>query len=128
MSYSVGFTSKSVKIREKEGLSIKQTAQRFHLGTASITRWLKRIEPAPCSSRRRKIDKEAFIKQAEQYPDADAVSTRPGGSFRGADVKKMGALTYKKALRHPEADKEARLLFQDKIVGHQKQGKSLLYR
>ncbi|WP_174888683.1 hypothetical protein [Candidatus Hamiltonella defensa] len=43
MSYSVGFTSKSVKIREKEGLSIKQTAQRFHLGTTSITRWLKRV-------------------------------------------------------------------------------------
>ncbi|ASV34471.1 transposase [Candidatus Hamiltonella defensa] len=70
MSYSVDFRQKVLKIREKEGLSIKQTAQCFHVGTASITRGLKLIEPAPCSSRRRKIDKEAFIKEVEQYPDA----------------------------------------------------------
>lgn len=64
-----------------------------------------RIEPAPCSSRRRKIDKEAFIKQAEQYPDADAVSTRPGGSFRGADVKKMGPRPIKKLCVIPRQTK-----------------------
>lgn len=52
MSYSVDLRKKVLKIREKGGLSIKQTAQRFHLSTASITRWLKRIEPASCSSRR----------------------------------------------------------------------------
>ncbi|ATW30787.1 hypothetical protein BJP41_09900 (plasmid) [Candidatus Williamhamiltonella defendens] len=78
---------------------IKQTAQRFHRSTASITRWLKRIEPAPCSSRRRKIDKEALIKDVEDYPDAyqRERAARFGVSPKAIwQALKRWGLTYKK--------------------------------
>lgn len=70
MSYSVDFRRKVLSIREQEGLSIRETAKRFHIGTDSLTRWLRRIEPQQSGPRRGKIDKEALIKDVELYPDA----------------------------------------------------------
>ncbi|MEA9445989.1 hypothetical protein SK355_12500 [Candidatus Fukatsuia symbiotica] len=45
MSHSVDFRRKVLGIREKENLSIRETAKRFHIGSASVTRWLSRIIP-----------------------------------------------------------------------------------
>lgn len=71
MTYSVDFRQKVLSIREQEGLSIKETATRFHIGTDSVTRWLKRIEPQQKSvPRRRKLDKAALVNDVERYPDA----------------------------------------------------------
>ena len=70
MSYSVDFRQKVLSIREKEGLSIRATAKRFHVGTDTLRRWLKRIEPKPSGPRRGKMDKEAFIKDVAEYPDS----------------------------------------------------------
>ncbi|MEA9445156.1 IS630 transposase-related protein [Candidatus Fukatsuia symbiotica] len=44
MSHSVDFRRKVLGIREQENLSIRETAKRFHIGSASVTRWLSRIE------------------------------------------------------------------------------------
>ncbi|WP_342221286.1 IS630 transposase-related protein [Candidatus Fukatsuia endosymbiont of Tuberolachnus salignus] len=70
MSYSVDFRRKVLSIREQEGLSIRETAKRFHIGTDPLTRWLRRIEPQQSGSRRRKIDKKVLVKDVERYPDA----------------------------------------------------------
>lgn len=71
MTYSVDFRRKVLSIREQEGLSIKETATRFHIGTDSLTRWLRRIEPQQKSvPRRRKLDKAALVKDVERYPEA----------------------------------------------------------
>jgi len=70
MSHSVDFRRHVLNVREKEKLSIRETAKRFHIGATSITRWLKRIEKNPSSPRQRKIDKAALLKDVERYPDA----------------------------------------------------------
>ncbi|AWK14200.1 IS630 transposase-related protein [Candidatus Fukatsuia symbiotica] len=70
MSHSVDFRRKVLSIREKENLSIRETAKRFHIGSASVTRWLSRIEVKPSSPRRRKLDKVALAEDVALYPDA----------------------------------------------------------
>ncbi|MEA9445990.1 IS630 transposase-related protein [Candidatus Fukatsuia symbiotica] len=91
MSYSVDFRRKVLSVREQEGLSIRATAKRFHIGTDSLTRWLRRIEPQQSGSCRRK--KKALVKDVELYPDA---CQRECGPFWGvheihlASLEKMG--------------------------------------
>ncbi len=70
MSYSIDLRCKILSIREKENLSIREIANCFHIGSASITRWLSRIEVKPFFPRRRKLDKEALAKDVELYLDA----------------------------------------------------------
>jgi transposase len=45
MTYSLDFRQKVLAIKEQEGLTGKETAVRFGVGVASITRWEKCLEP-----------------------------------------------------------------------------------
>ena len=49
MGYTLDFRKKVLEIRKKEKLSISETARRFGVGSSSIIRWIKRIEP--CTTR-----------------------------------------------------------------------------
>ena len=55
MCYKIDFRKKVLSIRDKENLSIKETAKRFGVGIANIERWLKKIEP--CSKRNKPATK-----------------------------------------------------------------------
>ena len=71
MGYSLDFRKRVLEIREKEKLSVAETAKRFGVGTASITRWIKRIEP--CLKRNKpatKINMEKLKKDVEENPDS----------------------------------------------------------
>lgn len=71
MCYTIDFRKKVLSVREKENLTFKQTAVRFDIGIASITRWLKKIEP--CKTRNKpavKINMEDLKIDIKQYPDA----------------------------------------------------------
>ncbi|HGJ5882379.1 IS630 transposase-related protein, partial [Arsenophonus sp.] len=70
MSYSLDFRRKVLAIKKDKSLSIRETAKRFCIVSATVSRWIKQIEPKPTAFRSRKIDKSALEKEVRQYPDA----------------------------------------------------------
>ena len=70
MTYSIDFRKKVVEIREKEWLSLEETAKRFGVGRASIFRWTKEIEPKRTRAKPVKIKEEELREDVEKYPDA----------------------------------------------------------
>ncbi len=73
MSYSVDFRKRVLEVREKEDLTIEETAKRFVVSERSINRWLKRGEelaankPGPTTAY--KIDRAALKELVEKEPD-----------------------------------------------------------
>lgn len=71
MTYSLDFRKKVLEIKEKEGLGLEETADRFGIGRSSISRWLNNLEPQKTRNKpATKIDMEALAKDVELYPDA----------------------------------------------------------
>ncbi|WP_202880392.1 IS630 transposase-related protein [Arsenophonus endosymbiont of Bemisia tabaci] len=99
MSYSIDFRGKVIFTIEEEGLSIRETAKQFRIGSASVSRWINQIEPKASTTRQRKIDKFELIKDVEQYQNAyqKERAKRFGVCHKAIwqALKKMG-LTYKK--------------------------------
>ena len=100
MTYSTHYRQKVLSTRTKEGLTIAQTAQRFNIGIASITRWLKRIDPIRTRVRAwTRIDIHALARDIRDFPDAYHYerADRLGVSTRGiCDAMKRLGVTYKK--------------------------------
>ena len=70
MGYILDFRKKALEIREKENLSIAETARRFGVGRSSIIRWINNIKP--CTTRNKpatKINIEALKKDVADNPD-----------------------------------------------------------
>ncbi|MBX3629099.1 MAG: IS630 transposase-related protein [Nitrosomonas sp.] len=70
MAYSLDFRRKVLSVREKEGLTIIEVADRFDVGVASVTRWIKDIHRKPQGFRKRKIDLDVLRQDILDYPDA----------------------------------------------------------
>ena len=71
MTYSVDLRRHVLSIKKREGLTFEQTALRFTVGIASLTRWNKTITPkATRENRPRKVDLKALAKDVETHPDA----------------------------------------------------------
>jgi transposase len=100
MTYSLDFRRKVLSVREKEGLTIPEVADRFCVGVATIVRWLHRVEP--CLTRNKpatKIDRIALARDVREHPDAYQAerAKRLGVSEKGVGhaLRRMG-ITYKK--------------------------------
>ncbi|SFM82384.1 transposase [Nitrosomonas communis] len=96
MTYPISFRHKVLSIQEKENLSIAQVAQRFCVGTASVTRWIK--TPDPRTTRNKpatKIDMEILAQDIKNHPYAYQYerTNRPRVS---ACVIVMGSATFHK--------------------------------
>ena len=70
MAYSLDFRLHVLAIRQRDQLSIEQTAARFAVGKASVMRWVKRPARKPSGFRRRKLAIEALAQDVRDYPDA----------------------------------------------------------
>ena len=71
MTYSIDFRQKVLLIKEQEGLTQAETALRFGIGVASITRWNKQLEPQRTRSKpATKLDREALKQDLDNCPDA----------------------------------------------------------
>ena len=71
MTYSLDFRQKVLAIKRQEGLSLDETAKRFGIGSATVSRWLNRPEPKRHRNKpATKIDMDALAKDIEHYPDA----------------------------------------------------------
>ena len=103
MTYSVDFRRHALSIKKKEGLTFEQTAKRFAVGIASLTRWNKTITPkATRENRPRKVDLKELAKDVETYPDAYQYEralrfgVHPKSIWNG--LHKLN-ITYKKSFR-----------------------------
>ncbi|WP_235949880.1 IS630 transposase-related protein [Candidatus Regiella insecticola] len=123
MTYPLKFRQHVLAIKTQEKLTYAQTATRFCVGTASLMRWAKRIEP--CLTRDKpatKINQVALIFDVETYPDASQHerAQRMGVSARGiCDALKRAGFSYKKTFYHPKIDVQARKVFQTKLQGYE---------
>lgn len=71
MTYSLDFRRHVLSVREKEGLTFAETAERFAVGIASVTRWAKTPEPKSTrEGRPRKIDLDQLAQDVRDHPDA----------------------------------------------------------
>ena len=100
MTYSLDFRRKALSIREQEGLSIAEVATRFGVGSASVVRWLKKVEPQRTRHKpATKIDMAALAQDVQDNPDAYQYerAQRLGVSQKGIGhaLRRLG-LTYKK--------------------------------
>lgn len=100
MTYSIDFRRKVLSVRETEGLTIPEVAERFCIGLATVVRWLRRVEP--CLTRNKpatKIDRIALARDVREHPGAYQAerAQRLGVSEQGVGhaLRRMG-ITYKK--------------------------------
>lgn len=70
MAYSLDFRRKVLSVRKREGLTIAEVADRFDVGVASVTRWIKNVDRKPQGYRKRKIDLDVLRQDIVDYPDA----------------------------------------------------------
>ena len=109
MTYPISFRRKVLSIREKEGLTIAQVAERFCVGVASVTRWIK--TPDPRTTRNKpstRIDMEILAQDVKDHPDAYQYerAKRPGVSTQGINhaLRRLG-VTYKKNSTPPKGQR-----------------------
>jgi len=69
MTYSIDFRQKVLWIKEQENLTGTETAVRFGIGVASITRWNKQVEPQRTRTKAAtKLDMEALKQGCGRLP------------------------------------------------------------
>lgn len=110
MTHSLDMRKHILATREKEQLSIQETAKRFNVGAQSIFRWLKNIEPKttrnkPCP----KIDMEKLKQDVIDRPDdyqherAKRFGVSQNAIFKG--LKRLG-ISRKKNVKSPQGERK----------------------
>ena len=67
----IQFRRKVLKIKEKEGLSFSEVAEKFGISKAAVFRWSQNIEPQKNRNKKWiKIDDAKLKKDIEDYPDS----------------------------------------------------------
>lgn len=119
MTYSIDFRRKVLSIKEQENLSDEETALRFGIGIASLTRWKARLEPQQTRNKSAtKINMDALAKDVEMYPDAYQYerAERLGVSQRGiCQALKRLKISYKKNAGASQSQRRRTATFPDTI-------------
>lgn len=72
MTYPLKFRQHLLSVKESEGLSLKATSERFFVGVASLSRWIRKIEPQTTRHKpATKLDMDALAEDVRVDPDAD---------------------------------------------------------
>jgi len=100
MTYSIDFRKKVLKIKDKEGLSFSEAAQRFGISRAAIFRWSKNLKSHHTRNKPwKKLSKEALKKDIEQFPDSYSRERAERLGISGSGIKyamrRLG-ISYKK--------------------------------
>lgn len=106
MSYSIDFRRKVLQIRQREGLSLEQAAQRFGIGKQTVYNWTKRLIPMKNRNKgATKLDMAALAEDVRKYPDSYHFerAQRFNVSTRGIGyaLKRLG-VSYKKNSNSPQ--------------------------
>ncbi len=71
MAYPAFYRKKVLAYRKKHGATIQETADHFKIGTASVSRWVHKQEPAKTRIKKpTKITDKVLLKDVKKYPDA----------------------------------------------------------
>lgn len=105
MTYVISFRKHVLAVQRKERLNFKETAKRFGIGIASLTRWHRKLEPSGRPEKAYKIDMEALRRDVIEHPD-DFLFERAGRFNVTANgihqaMKRLG-ISYKKNAATPE--------------------------
>lgn len=127
--YNSHFIKKALSLRSS--LSISKLAAKFNISTRTIQNWEQGKLPTGKRDKPNKtLDKSALIADVMGHPDSyqHERAERLGVSQMCIwhNLKKLG-ITYKKTLLHPKADKEKRLLFQQRIKEYQANNLDICY-
>ena len=124
MTYPVEFRRKVLSIKERDQLSDRETAERFGIGLASLTRWKKRLEPHRTRNKpATKINMAALAKDVELYPDGYQYerAARLGVSQRGIGYALQRLkLSYKKNTIASSSRRRSPAAFSDPAGGSSK--------
>ena len=110
MTHSQDFRKKVLSIKEKEGLTLSETAIRFDIGVSTIQRWEKRLEPKKTRNKpATKLDMKALEEDVKNNPDAYQYerAARLGVCQRaiGNALKRLG-VSYKKNTQTSESGRK----------------------
>lgn len=100
MTYPLKFRQHILAVKESAGLSLKATSERFCVGVASLSRWLRKIEPQTTRHKpATKLDMDALAEDVRVNPDAyqreRAVRFGVSAACIQFALKRLG-ITYKK--------------------------------
>ena len=109
MTYSISFRRHVLAIKDREGLTFSQAADRFSVGIASLVRWSAKLEPKEYRRERGlKIDLEKLAQDVRDYPDAyqyeraARFGVTPKAIWQA--LRKLG-VTYKKNPHAPQGER-----------------------
>lgn len=106
MTYASSFRKHVLAVQRKESLTFKETAKRFRIGIASLTRWHNKLEPSGRGEKAYKIDMEALKQDVLERPDdflferAARFNVTSNGIHQA--LKRLG-ISYKKNAMPPES-------------------------
>lgn len=100
MTYSLDFRKKVLEVREREGLSMREVADHFSIGVATVMRWSQKLVPLRTRNvTPSKLPLHILQADCEQYPDSyhyeRAQRLGVGKSTVWQAMRKLN-LTYKK--------------------------------
>ena len=130
MTYSLDFRKKVFAVKAKRDFTFEQTSQHFDVDRRTLFHWQQKM--APCLSRNKpatKLDMDALAKDVESAPDdyqwERARRLTVAERTIGYGLKRLG-ISYKKTLKHPKADEDARTNFQKKIGDYESEGRTIV--
>ena len=68
--YSMKFRKEVLKVASEEGQALRKVSLMFGIGTDTISRWKRRLEPKKVCGTKRKIDLEKLKEDVEKNPDS----------------------------------------------------------
>ena len=102
MTYPIEFRKKVLEVKKEKILTTEETAERFCIGKATVTRWKKCLETKVYVVKKRKLALEKLTEDVEKYPDSyqyeRAKRLGVGQSAIHEGLKKLN-ITYKKKLQ-----------------------------
>ena len=116
--YSLDFRHRVLLIRQKENLTIVETAIKFHVGIATIKRWIKDINPKLKRNKpATKIDTEALKLDIKKYRDAynyERAKRLNVGTTTVFDALKRLGITYKKNSKSSKSQRRRKAILPKK--------------
>ena len=131
MAYSLDFRKRVFLLKEKYGLTFKETSERFGVDIRTLFRWQRRLEPKIARKKSAtKINMQALQEDVEKNPDRFQYERAQDYGVSQAAIfyaLKRLKISRKKTLNHPKADESKRTDFKARLSNYQKVNTPIIY-